>query len=82
MVGKEIIRFHGIYWPIFIHALGIELPKKLYAHSWIVMKDGKMSKSVGNVIYPEDLISRYGIVDSVDGQQTVQFWGPCGTVQN
>ena len=61
VVGKEIIRFHGIYWPIFIHALGLELPKKLYAHSWIVMKDGKMSKSVGNVIYPEVLIDRYGL---------------------
>ena len=61
VVGKEIIRFHGIYWPIFLHALGLELPKKLYAHSWIVMKDGKMSKSVGNVIYPEDLIKRYGV---------------------
>lgn len=61
IVGKEIIRFHGIYWPIFLHALGLELPKKLYAHNWIVMKDGKMSKSVGNVIYPETLINRYGL---------------------
>ena len=61
IVGKEIIRFHGIYWPIFLHALGLELPKKIYAHSWIVMKDGKMSKSVGNVIYPELLIERYGL---------------------
>ena len=61
IVGKEIIRFHGIYWPIFLHALGLELPKKLYAHSWIVMKDGKMSKSVGNIIYPETLIERYGL---------------------
>lgn len=61
VVGKEIIRFHGIYWPIFIHALGLELPKKIYAHSWIVMKDGKMSKSVGNVVYPETLIDRYGL---------------------
>ena len=61
VVGKEIIRFHGIYWPIFLHALGLELPKKIYAHSWVVMKDGKMSKSVGNVIYPEMLIERYGL---------------------
>ena len=61
VVGKEIIRFHGIYWPIFLHALGLELPKQIYAHSWIVMKDGKMSKSVGNVIYPETLIERYGL---------------------
>ena len=61
VVGKEIIRFHGIYWPIFLHALGLELPKQIYAHSWIVMKDGKMSKSVGNVIYPETLMERYGL---------------------
>ena len=61
IVGKEIIRFHGIYWPIFLHALNLPLPKKIYAHSWIVMKDGKMSKSVGNVIYPESLIDRYGL---------------------
>ena len=61
IVGKEIIRFHGIYWPIFLKALGLEMPKKIYAHSWLVMKDGKMSKSFGNVIYPEDLIERYGL---------------------
>ncbi len=61
VVGKEIIRFHGIYWPIFLHALGLELPKQIYAHSWVVMKDGKMSKSVGNVVYPETLIERYGL---------------------
>lgn len=61
VVGKEITRFHGIYWPIFLHALGLELPKQIYAHSWIVMKDGKMSKSVGNVVYPETLINRYGL---------------------
>ncbi|MBR3697242.1 MAG: methionine--tRNA ligase [Clostridia bacterium] len=61
IVGKEIIRFHGIYWPIFLKSLGLELPKKIYGHSWLVMKDGKMSKSVGNVIYPEDLIKKYGL---------------------
>ena len=61
IVGKEIIRFHGIYWPIFLKSLGLELPKKIYGHSWLIMKDGKMSKSVGNVIYPEDLIEKYGL---------------------
>ena len=45
IIGKDIIRFHGIYWPIFLHALGLELPKKIYAHSWIVMKDGKIVKT-------------------------------------
>lgn len=61
IVGKDIIRFHGIYWPIFLMALNLPLPKKLYAHGWIMMKDGKMSKSKGNVIYPELLINRYGL---------------------
>lgn len=61
IVGKDIIRFHGIYWPIFLMALDLPIPKKLYAHGWIMMKDGKMSKSKGNVVYPELLIERYGL---------------------
>lgn len=61
IVGKDIIRFHGIYWPIFLMALGLPLPKKIYAHGFIMMKDGKMSKSKGNIVYPELLIERYGL---------------------
>lgn len=61
VVGKEIVRFHVIYWPIMLLALGLPLPTKIFAHGWIVMKDGKMSKSVGNVVYPEMLINRYGL---------------------
>ncbi len=61
LVGKDIIRFHGIYWPIFLMALNLPLPKQIYAHGFIMMKDGKMSKSKGNVIYPEPLIERYGL---------------------
>ena len=61
VVGKDIIRFHGIYWPIFLMALDLPLPKKIYAHGFIMMKDGKMSKSKGNVIYPEILVDKYGI---------------------
>jgi len=61
IVGKDIIRFHGLYWPIFLMALDLPLPKKLYAHGWIMMKDGKMSKSKGNVVYPEVLAERYGL---------------------
>ena len=61
MVGKEIVRFHTIYWPIFCKALGIEPPKQVFAHGWLLMKDGKMSKSKGNVVYPEMLIERYGL---------------------
>ena len=61
IVGKDIVRFHAIYWPIFLMALNLPLPKKIYAHGFIMMKDGKMSKSKGNVIYPETLILRYGL---------------------
>jgi len=61
IVGKDIIRFHGIYWPIFLMALDLPLPKKLLVHGWVMMKDGKMSKSKGNVIFPETLIERYGL---------------------
>ncbi|CAI2566707.1 methionine--tRNA ligase [Apilactobacillus kunkeei] len=61
MVGKEIVRFHTIYWPIILHALGLPLPKHVIGHGWLTMKDGKMSKSKGNVIYPEVLAERYGL---------------------
>ena len=61
LVGKEIVRFHTIYWPIMLMALDIPLPKKVFAHGWLLMKDGKMSKSKGNVIDPVTLIDRYGL---------------------
>jgi methionyl-tRNA synthetase len=61
LVGKEIVRFHTIYWPIMLMALDLPLPKKVFAHGWLLMKDGKMSKSKGNVVDPVDLIDRYGL---------------------
>ncbi len=61
IVGKDIARFHLIYWPIFLMALDLPLPKTILVHNFIMMKDGKMSKSKGNVVYPEILIDRYGI---------------------
>ncbi|MCF3944079.1 methionine--tRNA ligase [Oceanobacillus alkalisoli] len=61
MVGKEIVRFHTIYWPIMLIALDLPLPKKIFGHGWLLMKDGKMSKSKGNVVYPEMLVERYGL---------------------
>ncbi|MFB9325361.1 methionine--tRNA ligase [Paenibacillus aurantiacus] len=61
LVGKEIVRFHTIYWPIMLMALDLPLPKKVFAHGWILMKDGKMSKSKGNVVDPVTLIDRYGL---------------------
>ncbi len=61
LVGKEIVRFHTIIWPALLMALDIELPKKVFGHGWILFEDDKMSKSKGNVIYPEPIIELYGI---------------------
>ena len=61
LIGKDILRFHTIYWPIMLMALDIPLPKQVFGHPWLRQGDGKMSKSVGNVIYPETLINRYGL---------------------
>ncbi|MDE6213221.1 MAG: methionine--tRNA ligase [Lachnospiraceae bacterium] len=61
LIGKDIIRFHTIYWPIFLMALGEPLPKQVFGHPWLLQGDGKMSKSKGNVIYADDLISFFGV---------------------
>lgn len=61
MVGKEIVRFHAIYWPIMLMALDLPLPKQVFGHGWLLMKDGKMSKSKGNVVYPETLTEEFGL---------------------
>ena len=61
LIGKDIIRFHTIYWPIFLMALGEELPKQVFGHPWLLVCDGKMSKSTGNVIYADDLVKWFGV---------------------
>lgn len=61
MLGKDILRFHSIYWPIILMALDLPLPTRLIVHGWFVMQDGKMSKSKGNVVYPEMLVERFGL---------------------
>lgn len=61
LIGKDIIRFHTIYWPIFLMALGEPLPKQVFGHPWLMMNGGKMSKSKGNVIYVDDLIDFFGV---------------------
>ena len=61
LIGKDIIRFHTIYWPIFLMALGEPLPKQVFGHPWLLQGDGKMSKSKGNVIYADDLIDFFGV---------------------
>lgn len=61
LIGKDIFRFHAIYWPIMLMALGQELPKKIFGHPWLLMGDGKMSKSKGNVLYADDLVDLFGL---------------------
>ena len=61
LIGKDIIRFHTIYWPCFLMSLDILLPKQVFGHPWLIMSDGKMSKSKGNVIYADDLVEEFGV---------------------
>ena len=61
VIGKDIVRFHTIYWPIFLMALGLPLPKKVFGHPWLLAGDDKMSKSKGNVLYPDDLVKVFGV---------------------
>ena len=61
LIGKDIIRFHTIYWPCFLMSLDIPLPKQVFGHPWLIMSDGKMSKSKGNVIYADELVDEFGV---------------------
>ena len=61
LVGKDIIRFHTIYWPCFLMSLDLPLPKQVFGHPWLIMADGKMSKSKGNVVYADDLVNEFGV---------------------
>ena len=61
LIGKDIIRFHTIYWPIFLMALGVPLPKQVFGHPWLLQGDGKMSKSKGNVLYADELVDFFGV---------------------
>ena len=61
LIGKDIIRFHTIYWPCFLMSLDLPLPKQVFGHPWLIMSDGKMSKSKGNVLYADDLVEEFGV---------------------
>lgn len=61
VIGKDIMRFHSIYWPVMLHALGLELPRQLFGHNWILFGEDKMSKSKGNVIYASDVVDAFGV---------------------
>src|SRR5699024_8920309 len=61
LIGKDILRFHTIYWPIILMALDLPLPKKIFGHPWLLTDNDKMSKSKGNVIYADDLVELFGV---------------------
>ncbi|MEE3344226.1 MAG: methionine--tRNA ligase [Bacilli bacterium] len=61
VIGKDILRFHTIYWPIMLYCLGLELPHKIFGHPWLLFADDKMSKSKGNIVYADDLVEKYGV---------------------
>jgi methionyl-tRNA synthetase len=61
LIGKDILRFHTIYWPIMLHSLGLELPEKIFGHPWLLFGNDKMSKSKGNIVYADELVDKYGV---------------------